>query len=442
MEKGTEQLALGRNFAFKLMIVVTDGYGNTLKNGGRCDNDAQACNQALSAEITNLYNKLGGPSKVATYAVGVAADRDVFKDQLRIVAGGRDDRVLHRKDFAELASNNVELIARACDENPSPCGGCCGFCSCGKCQAVDTCVPVSPCTPSAVPAGGLCCADVPTDCSNPPNANPCNQYTCDNNPNSPTAGKCIVNSTVNCGQPFDQTCFNRSCDSTTGLCKTVPLGSCGPVKECTSDAGCAIDDKCAVGKCLPDGACNWTRVDCVAQLGPGDKCNILSCSPSQGCLLTPIPPGTCNDNNNCTIDSCDPIQGCVYVNRTDCNDGKACTVDTCDPINGCQFVPVVCPSNGSNPCAVTYCETDNGTCAVRAVPCTYAFPTEAIIAGGIGAAAIVGIVVAAVLLAAGVAGGGAYAYANANAAGAASGVSNNPLYVGVGTQGSNPLYKA
>jgi len=103
---------------------------------------------------------------------------------------------------------------------------------------------------------------------------------------------------------------------------------------------------------------------------------------------------------------------------------------------------VVCAANATNPCAVSFCEPENGSCAFRAVPCGFAFPTSLVIGASLTAAAVVGIVIAAVLCAAGVAGGGAYAYANAGAGATTSGVSNNPLYVGVGNTGTNPLYKA
>jgi len=75
------------------------------------------------------------------------------------------------------------------------------------------------------------------------------------------------------------------------------------------------------------------------------------------------------------------------------------------------------------------------------VACTFAFPLTTVIGASLGAAAIIGIVIAAVLFAAGIAGGGAYAIAQSSGSATAAGVSNNPLYVGHGAQGTNPLYK-
>jgi hypothetical protein len=60
---------------------------------------------------------------------------------------------------------------------------------------------------------------------------------------------------------------------------------------------------------------------------------------------------------------------------------------------------------------------------------------------GIGAAAIVGIIVAIAIVVAAL-GGGGYAIAQGMAAAPIAPAMNNPLYVGAGRSGTNPLNKA
>jgi hypothetical protein len=127
----------------------------------------------------------------------------------------------------------------------------------------------------------------------------------------------------------------------------------------------------------------------------------------------------------------------VYTNIT-CTDDNLCTDDICDPINGCRFVPRQCYTNIS--CQIAFCNATTGECGIRIVPCTTEFPLVAVSAG-IGAAALVGIVIAAVCAAAAAAGGGAYAVVQAQKGGAISGATNNPLYKASGNSGVNPLFK-
>jgi len=111
---GADQFPSGRKFAFKLLIVITDGFANTPSAGQTCTPD---CNADLRAGTTYAISKVPDPTQIALYAVGVGSDRDVSAEQLLIVANGRQDHVLRRNSFSELASVNVELISRSCDQN-------------------------------------------------------------------------------------------------------------------------------------------------------------------------------------------------------------------------------------------------------------------------------------------------------------------------------------
>jgi len=79
---------------------------------------------------------------------------------------------------------------------------------------------------------------------------------------------------------------------------------------------------------------------------------------------------------------------------------------------------------------------------LRPVDCTIAFPVVIAVGAGLGAAALVGIVIAAIICALGVAGGGAYAVVQAQGNGALAETNSNPIYKGAGNAGTNPLYNA
>jgi len=98
-------------------------------------------------------------------------------------------------------------------------------------------------------------------------------------------------------------------------------------------------------------------------------------------------------------------------------------------------------NNGGNAtCGVSFCE--DGICKIRAVPCVGDNLAAVLGAGvGLGTAALVGIIVAAVLCFGGLAGGGAYAAAQGSGGGPMGGLQNNPIYKDNTTQGMNPLYK-
>jgi len=129
--------------------------------------------------------------------------------------------------------------------------------------------------------------------------------------------------------------------------------------------------------------------------------------------------------------------GCVNENVT-CDDQNTCTDDFCDAFKGCLSTPIECPNDGSDKCLLFFCL--NGTCASRkAGDCGPPIP---VVVATLSTAAVIGIVIGVVLCVAGVGAGGAYAYSQAAGIGSAAPVANNPIYVGSGAQGTNPLYKS
>jgi len=433
---GADELAKGRAFAFKLLITISDGYANTLFGmpAYSCSNDRKLCDADLNVSAKYVYDKLG-KTKVALYAVGVGVDRDVA-DQLQLVAGGRKDHVLSRTNFADLAKNNLELIARSCDEQVTPCGDCCGFCACGKCQEPDSCDNTSPCTNATISPVSKCCVPVPRNCNQQNDADLCHTYRCEDNPNSPNAGSCVVNTTVQCQPAQNTTCFTRECVNTTGLCQSTKLAACGPVQECRAGdlSACEDNNVCTTEQCTPDGQCIWqNKEDCKTVLPP-NQCFDTECDRVAGCIQKPKA-DDCNDNNVCTEDRCDNNTGCTSTIKT-CDDNNPCTDDQCDPINDCRFVPKVCSTNAS--CQIASCDPTNGNCRNLVVACTTELPVLAVT---LGAAAVVGIVIAAVVAFAAFAGGGAYAVATKQKQEPQHVLLNNPTYKGAGFSGENVLFK-
>jgi len=362
---------------------------------------------------------------VKIYAVGVGADRDVSMDELLIVADQKTERVIRYTDFTSLAAGSLDLVARACQENLNPCGGCCGFCVCGQCTAPDQCDSSDFCNPNAL--NGVCCKKEPKDCVDPKNL--CNTYKC----NSATA-QCDI--TPNSCKA-NTACYTYACVPATGVCATSVTPTCtNPPPECTSNAGCDDGNRCTNDLCdTATGLCRWENT--AAACDDNNLCTIDTCDPVGGCKNDPVPLDYCDDQSNCTVDRCDPTLGCVNTNVS-CVDDNACTNDYCDPFKGCLNTPKVCPNTGKAKCKLDFCL--NGTCVSRkADGC--AVPVVAV-AAALSTAAIIGIIIGVVLCVAGVGAGGAYAYSQAAGSGSVAPVANNPIYVGSGAQGTNPLYKS
>jgi len=187
----------------------------------------------------------------------------------------------------------------------------------------------------------------------------------------------------------------------------------------------------------------------------------------------------CNDNSLCTIDNCNASvpgadsRGCYYVD-VNCDVYDKCNIGVCDRWQGCETLPVEClpvSDSGQNmTCVNAGCNRaespttvqltnynasvriwqtafSNGNttapmprspyCVNEPIPwCTSSLTT--ILAGSIGAAAIVGIVLG-IVLCLGCTGGGVYAVANARNLDKDASTMNNPLYKGARVAAYNPL---
>lgn len=459
---GADELKNGRGHAFKLLITITDGFGNHNYSSDpdlrpRCGTTVQ-CDQAVELQMKYakaLLNPPVGREMLAMYAVGVGDDRELSMPQLILAAGNISQRVLKRTDFTDLARNSLELIGMACDAEENPCGvDCCGVCICGKCQRPDFCTNKDLCTPTGFSASSIlpCCREQPITCDVNATANKCNTYQC-----NATTGQCVVIRRKTCEPSVDPVCFRRECLPADGNCYSYPTNASGCIgkSECVQTSDCPQPDGCTTVNC--SGLCVSTSRNCTAELGSQvNKCVIVKCDRTRtyGCYVEPINASVeCDDGNKCTTDTCDPERGCVNTRVVCPPDALNCTEETCDPLRGCLSVPVVCSKDGkvntsrinsseplpSSGCDLYFCEESTGNCTTTFVAC---FDMNSLtLAAGIGAAALAGIIIAAVIAAVGCAGGSAYAYQQASNPDLGAGAINNPMYKSSGLSGENPLFK-
>jgi len=245
------------------------------------------------------------------------------------------------------------------------------------------------------------------------------------------------------------------CNSTTEVCIQVPTGNAGCVTTyvppCVNDTDCNTGDPCKDYKCQNSSGI----VRCVFPLkncGTSDACNNYQCKPGVGCVTTIK---TCNDNDMCTVDTCNPVTGCVFTPAPACPPSTdKCLVPVCDKLLGCITVPLNCSDYGVfiGNCTVPACNRNatkvNNTCYHQYV-CATAPPTSSetfpqqtiILSAALGTAAIAGIVIAAVVLAAGLGTAAGVAIVGAAGAGGVAMVASNPIYAASATSGTNVIWK-
>ena len=205
------------------------------------------------------------------------------------------------------------------------------------------------------------------------------------------------------GEPVDcddqNPCTEDGCWA--GECNYIPLNDI----PCEDGDLCTIGDYCFASDCKAG--------DTMRECNDFNICTSDVCSPSEGCIYTPIAGGPCEDGNLCTIldwcqagqcqpgedafcedenlctdDSCSPTVGCKYINNAlpcddndpcsigdqcfggackkgpelnDCNDDNTCTAEWCAPGSGCQYLPLQAACSDKNAC--TFGDTCvNGEC--------------------------------------------------------------------------------
>lgn len=120
-------------------------------------------------------------------------------------------------------------------------------------------------------------------------------------------------------------CFQKFCDPVNGGCVSQPV-------TCNSGS-----DLCISGVCNNQtNSCQFTRRSC----NDNNLCTRDSCVSATGqCSNVEI---GCNDFDVCTVDTCDPVLGCIYTPINCTANDTFCSVGSCVPSIGCVFQPRDC----------------------------------------------------------------------------------------------------
>jgi hypothetical protein len=440
---GYNMLMQGRPKATKVLILLTDGCQNHLWTGTsavKCacsDEKACALNTTCTGDITKWYNaaKQAVPG-TTIIVVGVGSADTICPEQLLLAAGGDSNNVYQTQSWTELQTIVKTISSTACSQTAVTCTGCCGLCACGKCYPVPKCRDTDKCNKGVFDTTTQCCRTDPVECIPPP----CFTASCDK-----TIG--CVNKNITCKNSTNP-CTIWACNATTINCLQKPNpnapGSCTGIKvdECVNHTDCIKGDtNCTIYNCTL-GKCVSVPRDC----GKSDNCTTRFCKALVGCTSVTRP---CNDRNACTTDQCVPSTGCVYTPRAPCTQPKEqCLKAICDPILDCINVPVNCSEYGyfasAKNCTVPACNTtcyNQFICIAPAPISSETNPQTVILASALGTAAVVGIVVGAAILLAGLGTAAGVAIVGAAGAGGVALVAHNPTYVPSGAAGNNVLYK-
>jgi len=179
----------------------------------------------------------------------------------------------------------------------------------------------------------------------------------------------------------ENACTVDACNLTTGVCTHTTL-DCDDDNACTLDS-CETDVGC-IYTAVPDCACT-TNADC----NDNNPCTTDTCSP----IIPPATVGLCEHTNvtngpiviadNECVDSALCSDGMLEITPVVCpNSDTQCNVATCDPATGCLLTPVPngqdCFINDGLTCALHQCilNTDTGAsvCTVL-VPALNCDPT-------------------------------------------------------------------
>jgi len=321
---------------------------------------------------------------------------------------------------------------------------------------------------------------VPVADATPNAVNECQYRSCDPIQGwiSLTYPNCYTNCTTNCSLSRTK-CADSIC-TITGACnvtqKPLPVIDACSTVICNTSTGlpiytavsCDDSDPCTVDSCDPVTGCKHAPYQCP---GVSDKCQTTVCSNGTvGGILTPLCSTiarSCDDNITCTLDSCDPAVGCLYraqnascsndvcqvgvcdntlgcaITPLSCGVAPNCTTATCVPFSGCNIESVSCNSTGDgSSCNIDYCNNQSNNCDVQFIACAVPVDNTQTVALAVGltTAAIIGIVIAIVVILALVGGAAAYRYRQYQNDDDAP-VQNNPLYAGAGNKQDNPLFK-
>jgi len=264
-------------------------------------------------------------------------------------------------------------------------------------------------------------------------------------------------------------CSTGICNFATGVCDCSAVGIAPAIDQTTccptgvnippcfnNNTFCSGHGSCVSGNCV-------CVTDSSGTAYSGYNCNI-STPATKTCANLP---NTVVDCASCNAASQATGIYCQWCTPQALSDNRSLTIGSCIAASACSlnpdpqcvltvvYVPQPCPDqcSGHGVCANVSCKP-NGNCNGKSPNATYTLvcqcydtysgincgnhDTSVALGIGLGAAAIVGIVIAIVVVIAAL-GGGGYAIAQNMAAAPVAPAMNNPLYVGAGKGGENPL---
>jgi hypothetical protein len=196
---------------------------------------------------------------------------------------------------------------------------------------------------------GTCTPGVPAGCDD---ANPCTDDTCDpdlgcvftdnvlpcDDGSVCTVGDTCLGGACLAGDPLscvdENVCTDDSCDPLLG-CVFVPNQA-----PCSDDIDCTLGDHCLEGACVYDE---------LAPCDDGNPCTDDLCDPTQGCVAA-FNEGPCDDGDVCTLDDHCALGECVADGALFCDDFNLCTDDSCDPVLGCLHTLNEAPCDDGDMC--------------------------------------------------------------------------------------------
>jgi len=311
--------------------------------------------------------------------------------------------------------------------------------------------------------------------------------------------KWVYNATETNYTCHDDDCSTRICDKIDGC--IMEEDTCTPKSTNCTKYSCVVHDngekECVGESLLRDSTCKREicdeEADAIVRLDYLENCTKMpeynkclnpSCiydakTKTSTCNFTPREP---DGNDPCTIYTCDPATG-EFIETPKCNDGLYCTEDICTIFGECKFSPISCADKldmEGYPCFEPRCKEDPdnkrykcvrklirnayidvcGNCIIEddtnsesslsydpnqshdTVSCTGA-PAKPILTEGLAAASIALIILAAVLIGAGLAASGVIGTKTLiDRAKQADNQSahSNPLFEESETEMSNPAY--
>lgn len=260
------------------------------------------------------------------------------------------------------------------------------------CNGLESCDPHGGCTPAPPPLcddGIDCTADRCDpglqDCTHEPTDAACDDgKICNGNETCAREVGCTAGVPPDCRDRIG--CTADFCLDSLGGCVNMPINmvcsdrnACNGVEVCHPESGCSTPqpDRCDDGNactsdsCSPTGGCvNTPLTDGANCDGDRDVCNGGAVCTAGQCRA--VPPPDCDDGRVCNGEErCDPRAGCIAGALPVCDDGVPCTADACvESAGGCRNVPVDAICEDGDICdGIERCDSRQGCVSTPPLVC-------------------------------------------------------------------------